>query len=49
MNKDNWLDKIEQKVDNEIAKNGMPTKEELVKEIRLLNAMLGEDGEPHPC
>jgi hypothetical protein len=49
MEQDNWLEKIELEVDEQIAKQGMPTKEQLIKEIRLLNASLDENEEPYPC
>ncbi len=49
MQEDDWLEELEKEVDGHIAKHGMPTKEQIVKEIRLLNALLDEDDEPHPC
>ena len=49
MEQDNWLDKIEQEVDEQIVKHGMPTREQLIKEIRLLNSLLDDEEEPHPC
>lgn len=49
MSNPNWLDAIEEELDSQVLRQVVLSDVETVTEMRLLNALLDEDDEPHPC